>query len=53
MESEPGRGIEPEEAQKILEENGLKVSVKQAATLLAFLYKIGTLSVKQLKRKKP
>lgn len=52
MESEAGRGLQPEDAQKILEVNGLKLSVKQAALVLAFCKKIAMLSVKQLKREK-
>lgn len=52
MESEAGRGITLEKAQKILSDNGVKVSEKQARNLLEFLYKIAILSVKQLRAKK-
>jgi hypothetical protein len=41
------RNITPQQAVKILEQNGLKVSKKDAEVILDFLYFLGKLSVNQ------
>lgn len=41
------RNITPQQAMKILEQNGLKISEKEAAEILDFLYFLGKLTVNQ------
>lgn len=41
------KNITPQQAVKILEQSGLKVSEKEAAEILDFLYFLGKLSVNQ------
>ena len=51
MESERQRGIQPKEAQEILADHGMAISEKQAGKLLDFLYRMATLSMKQMNRR--
>lgn len=41
------RNITPQQAVKILEQNGMKISEKEAAEILDFLYFLGKLTVNQ------
>ncbi len=41
------RNVTPQQAVKILEQNGLKISEKEAEEILDFLYFLGKLSVDQ------
>ena len=41
------RNITPQQAVKILEQNGVKISEKEAAEILDFLYFLGKLTVNQ------
>jgi len=41
------RNVTPQQAVKILEQNGLKISEKEAEEILDFLYFLGKLSVNQ------
>jgi hypothetical protein len=41
------RNVTPQQAIKILEQNGLKISEKEAEEILDFLYFLGKLSVNQ------
>lgn len=42
------RNVTPQQAVKILEQNGLKISEKEAEEILDFLYFLGKLTVNQL-----
>lgn len=46
------RNVTPQQAIKILEQNGLKINEKEAEEILDFLYFIGKLSVNQYVDKK-